>query len=144
MLYRLLGFPVVEMMDRPWAAATPAEFWRKWNRPAEQFLYEDIFKSCGGTRFPRFAILASFFFSGLVHEYLIAASISRFQGYQIIFFGIQGFAVAATARLRPKRALFLWVGATLAFNLATSIFFFAGIAEIFPFYDLPRSLLGRM
>src|SRR4051812_7281234 len=50
---RLLGVPVVEPMDHPIAAHSPPDFWRRWNRPAQQFLYEDVFKQIEPVAGPR-------------------------------------------------------------------------------------------
>jgi hypothetical protein len=49
----------LEPMARPELAPTSAEFWRRWNRPAQQFFYEDVFKPCGGLRAPVRGALAS-------------------------------------------------------------------------------------
>ena len=47
--YRLLGGDALDPMASPAGAATPAEFWRRWNRPAQQFFQEYAFRPAGGT-----------------------------------------------------------------------------------------------
>jgi D-alanyl-lipoteichoic acid acyltransferase DltB (MBOAT superfamily) len=122
-------------MANPFAARTPADFWKRYNRPAQQFLYEDVFKPLGGRRSPVRATLATFLVSAIIHEYVFDIAVGRVQGYQAAFFLIQGLAVAATLRVRPAgRAAVPWVVGTFAFNLATSVLFFASIGEVLPFY----------
>ncbi len=87
----------------------------------------------------------TFAVSALVHEYVFGIVLGRVQGYQTVFFMLQGCAAAATLRIRPngwKAAL--WVAATLGFNLATAVFFFASVNGMVPFYSrgLPRWLAG--
>jgi MBOAT, membrane-bound O-acyltransferase family len=135
-IWRLLGGWTREPMDNPFASTTPADFWRRYNRPAQQFFLEDVFKPLGGLRRPIRGTLATFAVSGFVHEYLFDLCVERIQGYQMAFFLIQGVAVVLTARLRPtgwRRPLA--IVATLAFNLATGALFFASIDEIAPFYE---------
>jgi hypothetical protein len=142
-LWRLAGGRARDFMDATLLAATPAQFWRRYNRPAQQFLYEDVFKPVGGFRSPVRATLVTFVVSALVHEYVFGITLGRVQGYQTVFFLLQGLAVAASVRWRPKgRRLWLWIGITLVFNLATSVFFFASINGVFPFYSqaLPKWL----
>jgi hypothetical protein len=133
---RLTGARVREAMDWPFLAATPADFWRRYNRPAQQFLYEDFFKPLGGRQHPLRATLLTFFLSGLIHEYVFAIPTCKLQAYQMSFFLLNGLAVAATVRWRPKgpsRAVA--TVATLFFMLATALIFFASFNEILPFYS---------
>jgi hypothetical protein len=135
--WRLAGGRARDWMDNPFAAATPSDFWRRYNRPAQQFLYEDVFKPCGGLRAPVRAALATFAVSGLVHEYLFDVASGRVRGYQTAFFLVQGLAVAATLGVKPpegwRRAP--WVAATFAFNLATGVLFFTCLNDVIPFYQ---------
>jgi hypothetical protein len=100
--WRLLGGRAREPMANPFAARSPADFWRRHNRPAQQFFYEDVFKPLGGLRWPIRATLVTFAVSGVLHEYLFSIAIGRVQGYQTAFFLIQGAAVAATRGIRPR------------------------------------------
>jgi hypothetical protein len=133
---RLAGLMARDAMDWPFLAATPADFWRRYNRPAQQFLYEDIFKQVGGWRHPVRATLLTFFVSGLVHEYVFAIPVGAIQAYQMTFFILHGVAVAATLRARPQG---LWRLAatffTLTFTLLTAVIFFASFNEVVPFYS---------
>jgi hypothetical protein len=144
-LWRLGGGRTREFMDAPYLARTPADFWRRYNRPAQQFLYENVFKPAGGLRWPILATLVTFAVSALVHEYVFGIVIGTVQGYQTAFFMLQGCAVAATVRVRPAgwRAA-PWMTGTLAFNLASSVLFFASMNGVVPFYSrgLPAWLEG--
>ncbi len=134
--WRLLGGWTHEPMNNLFIASTPADFWRRYNRIASQFFHENIFKPLGGRRRPAFGMMAVFALSGLMHEYIFDVAAGRIQGEQMTFFLIQGVAVTLTARLKPKgwrRAV--GIAATLAFNLATGVLFFASMDEVVPFYQ---------
>jgi hypothetical protein len=138
--YRLLGGRALDPMRNPIAARTPADFWRRWNRPAQQFLNEYAFRAAGGFRRAVPATLATFGISGLVHEYVFGIAAGRIQGCQMLFFSLHGCAVAATMRLRPAgRIAPLWIAGTAVFNLATAALFFQSVDDVLPFY-WPRSL----
>ena len=117
-------------------AATPAEFWRRWNRPAHEFFDLYVARPLGGMRHPVRAILATFLVSGLGHEYIFSVSSGRLQGYQTAFFLIHGLAVVATLRARPKgwSRLPWWLG-TFAFLLVTTVLFGLSVNEIVSIYD---------
>jgi hypothetical protein len=132
---RMLGGRAVEPMLNPFAARTPADSWRRYNRPVTRFFYFDAFGPLGGRRRPAAATLAIFALSGLVHEYVFFVPVGGVQGYQMAFFLVQGAAVAATRAVDPRGG---WrpvgIAATLAFNLATTVLFFASIDQVVPFY----------
>ncbi|MBV8878692.1 MAG: hypothetical protein JO332_01895 [Planctomycetaceae bacterium] len=132
---RRIGIPALDFSGRFLASATPAEFWRRWNRPAGRFLSHYVFRPTGGNRHPFLAVMATFGLNGLVHEYVFGIAAGRVLGWALVFFGIQGPATAATLRLRPAgwgRPLGILL--TLAFNAATSVLIFACVDAIVPFY----------
>jgi len=144
-IWRLAGGRARETMDAPMLAATPAEFWRRYNRMGGEFFYDDVFKPAGAWRAPVRAVMAAFVVSALVHEYVFSMSVGRVQGYQTLFFVLQGLAVVITIRLRPAGwKAWLWIGGTWLFNLTTSVLFFASVNGIIGFYfrDLPKWLAG--
>ena len=144
-LWRMAGGRARDFMDGPMLAATPAEFWRRYNRPAQQFFYEDIFKQAGAYKSPLLAALATFAISALAHEYVWGIALGRIQGYQTAFFMLQGLAVVATVRLQPTGVgRWPWIAATWIFNLATSLLVFANVQGVLPFYSrgLPKWLSG--
>jgi MBOAT, membrane-bound O-acyltransferase family len=143
--WRLSGGTARDFMDKPYAAKTPAEFWRRYNRNVQQFFWRDIFTSHGGRRAPIQTMLLVFTLSALLHELIFWAAVGRVQGYQTAFFLVQGVAAASTARVKVKgwHAIPCAV-ATLAFNLLSSVLFFASIHGVVPFYSrgLPEGLRG--
>lgn len=132
---RFIGGYLVSFSDQPLMARTPAEFWRRYNRLVGQFLHEDVFKLLRGRRCPIRATVGVFLVSGLIHEYLFWIVIGRPEGFQMMFFLVQGCAVALTLRIKPTgREALVWGGVTFVFNLMTSVFFFASIQSVIGFY----------
>jgi hypothetical protein len=141
--WRLAGVAALDPMHHPELAPTPAEFWRRWNRPAQQFFYEDMFKPCGGLRAPVRGTLMTFAVSAAIHEYVFGASTGRVQGCQAAFFLLQGLATAVTLRVRPTGLLRVTLTAlTLAFMLTSSVLFFQSVDDVVPFYDARRAFPG--
>ena len=135
-LCRLAGARILDFSHNPWIARTPAEFWRRYNLVLGQFFHEDVFRTAGGRRAPVRATLVTFAVSGVLHEALFTLAIGRIQGYQLAFFLLQGAAVAATLRLRPRG----WKGVigvamTLSFNVVSSVLFFASAHALLPVYQ---------
>jgi len=134
-LWRLGGGTARDFMDRPFFARTPAEFWRRYNRNVHQFFWQDVFSGTS-RRAPLRTILLVFALSALLHELIFYAPIGRVQGYQTAFFTLQGLAAAFTARVKVRGWLVVpWTAGTLAFNLLSSVLFFASIHEVVPFYS---------
>jgi hypothetical protein len=134
--YRLLGGAALDPMLAPAGASTPAEFWRRWNRPAQQFLETYVFRPAGGTHHPVRATLVTFAVSAALHEYVFGIAAGRLQGWQALFFALQGAATAASIRLRPTgRRLALGQFLTVTFNLANSVLFFRSVNSVLPFYS---------
>ena len=137
-VWRMLGLPGRDIMHNPFAARTPADFWRRYNRPVHEFLEQDMYKPLAGRHGAATARAAAltFLVSGAIHEYVFAIPVGRVQGYQLAFFLLQGLAVAATARVKPRGwRVAPWVAATFAFNLATGVLFFASMDRVVPIYD---------
>jgi hypothetical protein len=133
--WRLAGGRGLDFMDHPIAARTPADFWRRYNRPVAQFFWEDVFKPSGGLHTPRRSLLAAFAVSAAVHEYLFLIAGTTAPGCQTAFFLIQGVAAAATCRLHPRgRRAVVAIAMTFSFNLATTALFFMSFEGIVPFY----------
>jgi hypothetical protein len=144
-LWRLSGGTAREFMTAPMLALTPADFWRRYNRPVQQFFHENVFLPFGGRRRPVLATMMVFVVSALVHEYVFGIIIGRIQGYQTLFFLTQGLAVIATLRVRPQGGMkWIAIAATLTFNLVVSVLFFASWNQFLPFYSrpLPYPLAG--
>lgn len=142
---RLLGGYTVDPAGWFLTAHTPAEFWRQYNRIVGQFLHEDIFKPLQGHRHPVRTTLVVFAVSGLLHEYLFSVAIGRAQGFQLLFFLLQGCAVVLTQRVKPTGGAAVALGfGTFAFNVTSSVFFLASVQSVTGFYQdgLPAWLDG--
>jgi hypothetical protein len=136
--WQVCGGASGEIMRRPFLARTPADFWRRWNVPMQRFFYERVFKPANGRRAPVRAMLAVFVLSGLMHEYVFGIALGRLQGWQMVFFLVQGCAAVGTMRTKPRawRAV-PWTVATFAFNIASGVLFFAAVNGLVPFYARP-------
>ena len=143
--WRLSGGTARDFMDRPFIARTPAEFWRRYNRNVQQFFWQDVFSGSRSRRAPLRTMLFIFALSALLHELVFLAAVGHVQGYQTTFFAIQGLAAVSTARVKMRgKTVIAWVACTLAFNLLTSVLFFASLQSMTPFYSrgLPVWLQG--
>ncbi len=117
-------------------ACSPAEFWRRWNRPVGHWFSKHVFVRVGGTKNPLRATVVTFAVSGLMHEYVIAMFAGRVTGCPTAFCVIQGCAVAATFRFRAtgwERFPAFWL--TWAFLSISSVLLYAPFDISMPFYD---------
>jgi len=140
-LWRLAGAPAAFFTTRNvlWARS-PADFWRRWNRPMYRWLLENVYKPIGGRRNPALAALAAFAVSGLLHEYLFAVTFRRVTGCVTAFFLLHGLVVVLTRRFKPAGWRILPAAAvTFAFNIVSTLLLFIPINEQIPFYvnDVP-------
>ena len=144
-LWRLLGGRARGMMEKPYLARTPAEFWRRYNRVVQQFLLENFYRLSGRKASLRTVMLV-FFLSAVMHEYAFTIALERVQGYQLAFFFLHGLAALATFRWKPRGlAALVGIGLTFLFNLFSTVLFFASINSVLPFYQhgLPAWLPQR-
>ncbi len=130
-LLRLSGLNVLDFSRHPIVARTPADFWRRYNRPTTQYLHNDVYKPVGGLRHPYRGIAVVFLVSGVLHEYVAYMLIGHATGYQFAFFSLHGLAVMATRKVRLKGAkAVLGAVATFLFLVASSVLFFASVDAI--------------
>jgi len=135
-LWRLAGAPAAWFTTRSvLRARSPADFWRRWNRPMHRWLYEDVFRPAGGRGRPVLATLGTFAVSALLHEYLFAIWLQRATGYPTVFFGVHGLATVLTRRWKPTgpRTLLAGVG-TFAFNTLSTVLLFVPVNDRVAFY----------
>jgi hypothetical protein len=137
-VWRLCVGPARDVMDRPYLALTPADFWRRYNRNMNQFFVEDLLKPMHGRRSLTTNVLLVFAVSAVLHEYVFGVATGRVEGYQTAFFLLQGVAVAATAGVKPRGwSAVVWTIATAVFVLISSTLFFASMQGVAPFYSRP-------
>lgn len=135
-LWRLAGAPAAFFSTRNVLLAhSPADFWRRWNRPMNRWLCVNVYMPLGGRRHPLLATMAAFAISGLIHEYLFGVALQRVTGYPTAFFLLQGLATVLTRRFKPAG----WVripaiALTLAFITISTVLWFIPISDGLPFY----------
>lgn len=151
-LDRLAGFETRPLMNRIWAARTPAEFWLRYNTRIHAWLTRNLFIPIGGFRRPVMGVVVVFFVSALLHEVAFDLALSRVDGSQFLFFLLQIPAVL----LSPALERFAKSGgrltrvmahiATIAWLVLTAVLFFRGVGQIFPFFysaEMPPPLFGE-
>jgi hypothetical protein len=134
-LLQVSGFAIHDLSANPIFADTPADFWRRYNRDAGRFLFENVFRKIP-LRSLKARIVVVFLANGALHEYLVWLMCGRILGYFIAFFALQGIAAALTARYRPTgvAALVSWL-ATLIFMLASSGLVMASVNAFVPWFQ---------
>lgn len=144
---RLLGFADGPPMAYPSLARTPADFWLRWNRRAQRWFYLNAFVPAGGKSFPVRGVVATFVVSGFIHELLFDIATSDFNGWQGLFFLIQLPVVLVSrpmehwVRRRGAAGRVAAHAATIAWFWMTSVLFFHGIEQVFPFFYAGESPL---
>jgi len=137
-LWRLAGGPAALFTvaeKNVLGAHSPAEFWRRWNRPMYRWLLENVYKPLGGRQYLYLTGLVTFALSGLLHEYLYAVTFRCVSGYFLVFFLLQGVAALLTRRVQPAGPRVIpAIGLTFAFNLLSSVLLFLPINERLPVY----------
>jgi hypothetical protein len=131
-LLRLSGFTIHDLSRHPLLATTPADFWRRYNRDAGRFLFENLFRRLPLKNTSVRTIIV-FFANGLVHDYLVATLGGRAMGWMTAFFSVQGIATVITAKWKPEghAAIAGWA-MTLLFMIASSTLLFASIQTLLP------------
>ena len=135
---RLAGFDATPIVRNAYLSRTVSEFWRRYNYRLHDWLDRNVFRAVGGRRAPVRSVLLVFVFSGLFHEAAFALATSRLTGYQFAFFAIQGPAVLASRpleRLARRGGIAGRItahGVTILFLCMTSVLFFHGVGEVFP------------
>jgi len=135
---RLSGGRALVVFRNPFAADTPADLWRRWNRPTQQFLHEHVYRPLHGPEQPVSATVVTFAISALLHEGLFDLMAGRVMGWQLLFFMIHGVAVVATSKVRPRGAAQVWwTAGTFAFAVTTTALFGLTMNAVVPVY-VPR------
>jgi len=114
--WRSRGVTVERLFVNPAASRTLGEFWgRRWNRAfhtvAHEFVFRPVLRRWGGAA----GILATFLFSGLLHELLISVPVGGGYGLPTAYFLLHGLLVLAerTWGLKGRVWTLFWVIAPL-------------------------------
>jgi D-alanyl-lipoteichoic acid acyltransferase DltB (MBOAT superfamily) len=106
-LAALAGIRSDPVFTDPIGARSPVEFWsRRWNLVVHRFAKRQIFLPIARRVGPLPAMTLTFVASGLMHEYLVLASVG-WSGYRpglmLAFFALQALAVLATVTVTRHR-----------------------------------------
>ena len=92
--WRLRGVPVERLFVNPLASRTLGEFWgRRWNLAFHAVARDHVFKPVARRYGPAAGILATFFFSGLLHEVLLSVPVGGGYGLPLLYFMLHGVLV---------------------------------------------------
>ena len=99
LLWRAGGYRVTRVMDRPLAAGSLSDFWsNRWNRAFRDAAHLLVFRPVARRWGAPTATMATFGFSGLIHDLAISWPAGGGWGLPTIYFLIQGTAVLAERR----------------------------------------------
>jgi hypothetical protein len=135
-IWRLVGLPAARFAaGNVLAAYSPADFWRRWNRPVYRWLLENVYRPLGERGHPRLAVFTTFAISGLLHEYFFVVTFRSATGLVTVFFLLHGLAATATRGFRPTGWLVVpAVAATAAFNILSTLLLLVPIHRQIPIY----------
>ncbi|MCX5868326.1 MAG: hypothetical protein NT009_12785 [Proteobacteria bacterium] len=92
----LAGQKITPIYREPILATSPWDFWsNRVNLYVGQSLFKYLFLPLANRMGAVAGVLATFLFSGLIHEYQFDVSSNKITGYLLLFFALQGLAVAA-------------------------------------------------
>lgn len=136
-LCRALGTASDDAFDRPWLASDLADFWgRRWNQFVGRALFFEVYRPWTRRLGPLAASMATFLASGLLHEVLYVLPTDGAFGHYLLFFGMQGAGVVASARIASPRLRWALMWAVLL--ATTPVFFGEPYASAFPLERLLR------
>jgi D-alanyl-lipoteichoic acid acyltransferase DltB (MBOAT superfamily) len=103
--WRSAGRDVRPLMLNPISATSLSDFWgRRWNTAFRDFAHEQIFRPLCRRWNPRLATLASFVFSGAIHELAISVPAGAGYGLPFVYFALQ-FVGISLERAAVERGL---------------------------------------
>ncbi|MDD5224165.1 MAG: MBOAT family protein [bacterium] len=92
----LAGQKITPIYQEPLLATSPWDFWsNRVNLYVSQSLYKYVFIPLANRAGAATGVLATFLFSGLIHEIQFDVSANKITGCLLLFFALQGLAVAA-------------------------------------------------
>ncbi len=98
-IHRGMGYRVNGFFREPIRARSPLEFWARWNIPVHEWLRDNIYKKLGGHRHRYRGLFATFFLSGLFHEYILSMASNTLNGYMLAYFMIQFLVLVSSMYL---------------------------------------------
>lgn len=93
-VWRRIGIPTRQLMDRPLASASLGDFWgRRWNTAFRDLTHRFVFRPFASRFGTRWGVIASFLFSGMIHDLVISVPARGGYGGPTVYFAIQGAGV---------------------------------------------------
>lgn len=110
LLLRANGYAVRRIMNAPLLATSIADFWgKRWNMAFRDLAHSNVFSRLAMKFGAATAIVATFFFSGLLHEIVISLPVMRGFGGPTLYFVIQALGMLIERRALKSRAFTLLV-----------------------------------
>ena len=95
------GVEVEPIMDHPFAAGSLTEFWSRWNRGfrdiASLLIFRPLHRIWGASG----AMLATFLFSGLIHDLVVSIPAGAGYGWPTVYFMLQGIGMLIDRSIAP-------------------------------------------
>lgn len=136
-LCRALGTASDDAFDRPWLASDLADFWgRRWNQFVGRALFFEVYRPWSRRLGALAASMATFLASGVLHEVLYVLPTGGPFGHYLVFFGLQGAGVVASAKLSSARLRWALMWSVLI--ATTPVFFGEPYPSAFPLEGLLR------
>lgn len=90
-LWRLVGYPAYYLFRKPLTSQSLQEFWgRRWNIAFSEMTSIAIYRPLAKMSSKNIALIAAFFFSGILHELAISLPVNNGYGMPLLYFLIQG------------------------------------------------------
>lgn len=115
-----------------WNSLTFSEFYRKWNIPVQNWLYENIYYDCKQNLFSRdkkgklYSIGMVFVVSVLCHEQIITLALGFFSPIMLLFFGIIGAPISILLKksyINHSIIICLIIGMSIMLSLYSAEYF---------------------
>ncbi|MEK6323871.1 MAG: MBOAT family protein [Acidobacteriota bacterium] len=95
-VWRSVGIDARPLMNGPLASGSVSEFWgRRWNAAFRDLTHRFLFRPLSSRFGPRWAIVAGFLFSGIIHDLVISVPAGGGYGWPTLFFATQAIAIFA-------------------------------------------------
>ena len=102
--WRARGMAVEPIMNHPLRAVSLADFWSRWNRGFRDFAFRLVFRPVHRRLGIVAATLATFLFSGLIHDLVISLPARGGFGRPTLYFLIQGIGILFEKSPARRRA----------------------------------------